>query len=121
MKKLSSLFTGLRTNTLGIVVLMITLMGAQQVRSSQSMINWEQEIAASMSDDGEDQVPETTFNIDHSLIASNAQFHVNHVFYEIMNIEQDEEEDNFENSGSDPISDDQRKLLFNQVISPNAP
>lgn len=121
MKKLSSIFTGLRTNTLGIVVLMIALMGAQQVRSSESMIQWEQEVSSSMSDEGEDQEQEASFNINHSIIASNAQFHVNHVFYEIMNIEQDEEDDNFENSDSDPVSDDYRKLLFNQVISPNAP
>ena len=38
-----------------------------------------------------------------------------------MKIEQDEEEDNFENSSTVSISDDHRKVLFSQVISPNAP
>ncbi len=121
MKKLSSLFTDLRTNTLSIVVLMITLVCAQQVHNSQSIVESGEEISSAKSDDGDDQEPIATLDVDQNIIASNAQFHVNHVFYEIMNIEQDEEEDNFENSGTVSISDDYRKVLFSQVISPNAP
>ena len=121
MKKLSSLLNGLRINTISIVILMITLVFAQQVNNSQSMVESEEEISSAKSDEEGDQEPVTTLDINQNIIASNAQFHMNHVFYEIMNIEQDEEEDNFENSGTISISDDYRKVLLSQVISPNAP
>ena len=80
-----------------------------------------QEIVPVSDDSCDSQEPVTTLDVNKNLIASNAQFHVNHVFYEIMDIEQDEEEDGFENSGNISISEDFRKVLFSQVISPNAP
>lgn len=103
---------------IGIIVLFVS---AQQIQAFSIRTNVQEVASSSQKDKGDDSKPVTLLDMDHDLIVSNVHFHVNHVFYEIMNIEQDEQEDDFENTDLIYLPDDFRKVLFSQVISPNAP
>lgn len=101
---------------------MILLVFAQQIHIIQDRAIATEEISAvSQDNESEESKPESLLGVDQNIIASGLQLHVNHVFYEIMNIEQDEEEDNFENAGINSFSNYFTKVLFCKVISPNAP
>jgi len=122
MKKLSLLLRIIRTCTPTIISIMVLLVFTQQIRHNQIQLKLGEELASTnQSDEKDDSEPLTILDVDQSLIASNVQVHVNHVFYEIMNFEQDDGDDDLGNTGVISISDDYRRVLFSQVISPNAP
>ena len=104
---------------LGMLIISM-LIFSQQMNFSEQLKATDTEVASS-GEDGNEERPVTLLDVDHDVITAGVQFHVNHVFYEIMNIEQDEEEDSFSNIEMASIPDDYRKVLFSQVISPNAP
>jgi hypothetical protein len=123
MKMLSYTTSKIRSHSLAMVAFMILMVLAQQayISHQQSIIGQEIASAASSQNENSDAEPQTTFDVDHNIIASSIQFSVSHAFYEIMDIIQDEEEDNFHNIELTSFPDDYRKVLFCQVISPNAP
>jgi hypothetical protein len=79
------------------------------------------ESANNTTEDEEDDSEKTHVAIDLSLISSNVQCNIHHVFYEIMDIEYniEGEKNNIYQENID--SDSHLKILFRKVISPNAP
>ena len=81
--------------------------------------NWE---SANKTAEGEEGNSEKTFvSIDHSLISSNVQVNIHHVFYEIMDIEYNIEGEKNNVYQENIDSDTHLKILFRKIISPNAP
>ena len=106
-----------------LIAAMVVLVFAQHIQISQQQAEFTQQVVQeNQTEDSEtENEPIASLDVDSNIIASTVQFHVNHVFYEIMDIVQDEEEDDFENTELSSLADDYRKVLFCQVISPNAP
>lgn len=111
----------LQAKSATVVGLIVFLLFSQQIHYQQEQIKVKVEVSSSEDGENDDSGQATMISVDQDIIASGVQFNVNHVFYEIMNIEQDEEDDTFESAAINSVPDDFQKVLFRQVISPNAP
>ena len=120
MKKLSK-NSPKKYNPLVLVVILAMMIFAQQTYLNPPDSFSENIEDSSQQANDEESRPLTVFDIDQNLIASNIQLNVNHIFYEIMAIEHDEVMDHFGEVGTTKSPDDYHKILFRQVISPNAP
>jgi len=121
MKKLSSYISTLQAKSSIVAGLIVFLLFSQQIHYQQEQIKVKVEVSSSEDGENDDSEHATMISVDQDIIASGIQFNVNHVFYEIMNIEQDEEDDTFESAEIKSVPNDFHKILFRQVISPNAP
>lgn len=103
-------------------VLFALLLIIQQV-CINSYINHPVELSQDYRETGQDESndEDATFTIDFSLIASAFQANLVHVFYEIMDIELDQEGDAKDFGAIAEIPNRLRKVLFRLVISANAP
>lgn len=128
MEKIKFIFRAVRSNSLVITMLLAFLVLAQQAHHIQS---FDQEIK--YSDDSalesgnntteaeEDDSEKTYVSIDLSLISSNVQSNIHHVFYEIMDIKYNIEGEKNNVYQENINSNSHQKILFRKVISPNAP
>lgn len=111
-----------RHNSLLFTVLFALLLIIQQV-CINSYINNHVELSQDYQETGQDESndEDATFTIDYSLIASAFQTNLVHVFYEIMDIELDQEGDGKDFAAVAEIPNRLRNVLFRLIISINAP
>jgi len=111
-----------RHNSLLFTILFALLLIIQQV-CINSYINNPVELLQDYQETGQNESndEDATFTIDYSLIASAFQANLVHVFYEIMDIELDQEGDGKDFGAVAEIPNRLRNILFRLIISINAP
>jgi hypothetical protein len=118
MKKLSSILSIIRKSQLLFVLMMIGLVFPQQTMSFPTEDVNAFEITEKSATEGEQ--PELFILKSSSMVTPASQAPIDHVFYEIMDIEYEVEQD-FDDYLSIDDGESYLKILFRQVISPNAP
>lgn len=99
---------------------MMSLVFPQQAASLPSEEADEVEIADERNADAEGEQSESFVLESFSMVTPASQSHIHHVFYEIMDIEYEVEQD-FKDFQSFEEPESYLKILLGQAISPNAP
>lgn len=120
MKKLSSILSIVRKSQLLISFLMMSLVFPQQAVSLPSDETEQVDIGDEKNTEAEGEQSESFVLESFSMVTPASQSHIHHVFYEIMDIEYEVEQD-FKDFQSFEEPESYLKILLGQVISPNAP